>query len=243
MDALPGAATVRSSRPRFPFLLGYVSIAVTCFLSGCGTVKITLVADEKTNQGRPLQVVVCSVDEQAYRAESYSAVSRLVTAPDASVLRRLVLDPQPKLRRTFRIKPPSSRPVALYLLYTAPTGNWKMLLLPPLPYSVTVPLRRGGIAVEQVSERRFRAPDSVPPNPSVSSGGAGATPSVPSAPSLPGPPSLPAIPSPPPAPSIPSAPGLPGPPSVPSPPPIPTAPAPSAAPGCPCPPVSLAPQA
>lgn len=181
-------------------------------LGGCGSLRISLEADADTNQGRPLQIVVRSVEEQAYRGDSYSEVSRLVTAPDASVLRRLVLDPRPRLRRSFRIKPPPGRPVGLYVLYTSPSGTWKMLLLPPLPYSVKVPLRRAGIAVEQVQESRFRSPDSSAPSPAPA-----ATPSPnriapPSAPDLP---SLPNIPAPP---RIPTAPEPPVPPSLPSPP-------------------------
>jgi hypothetical protein len=175
-------------------------------LSGCGPLRITLLADERTNQGRPLQVVVRSVDEQTYRADSYSTITRLVMGPDGSVLRRLVIDPRPKLRRSFRVKPPLGRPVALYLLYTLPTGSWKMLLLPPLPYSVEVPLRRGGIAVEQVNEHRFRSPDSVPTGPPDQPAG---PPSVPVAPVAPVVPVAPVAPVAPDSPALPPVPPLP----------------------------------
>jgi hypothetical protein len=174
--------------------------------------------------------MVRSVDEQTYRADSYAAVSRLITAPNETVLRRLVLDPQPHLRRSLCVKPPPGRPVALYLLYTHPIGNWKMLLMPPLPYYVKVPLHRAGIAVDEVQERRFRSADSTPAA-APGSASPSAAPSAPSPPALPAAPSPPSMPAPPYAPTIPSAPAPPYAPAIPS---APTLPAAPQAPTCPC---------
>lgn len=208
---------------RFSFqraMITTLSVLSLCLLGACGSLRICLEADADTNQGRPLQIVIRSVEEQTYRGDSYSEVSRLVTAPDASVLRRLVLDPRPRLRRSFSIKPPPGRPVGLYVLYTSPSGTWKMLLLPPLPYSVRVPLRRAGIAVEQVRERRFRSPDSSAPAPASAPAPPAsriAPPSAPDIPNLPSIPSVPSIPTTPAPPRIPSAPEPPMPPSPPLP--------------------------
>lgn len=209
-----------------------LALAVLAVLGGggCNTVRVRLRAEADTNQGRPLQVLVRALDEQTYRTESYAAVSRLVIAPDDSVLRKLVIAPQPRYRRSLCVSVPAGRPLALYFLYTAPTGHWKMLLLPRLPWAVTVPLRRSGIAVEDVQESRFLRPaDAAPPTrpgapePAGGSSGPPSLPSLPTAPSPPSAPSLPSAPSPPPAPSLPD---LPTPPAPPAPPGLSQAPAP-----------------
>jgi hypothetical protein len=175
-------------------------------VTGCSSIRVTLLADANTNQGRPLQVLVRSIDEQSYRAESYSGVSRLVTAPNDSVLRKLVVDPRAGYRRSFCVRVQKGQPVALYFLYTSAIGHWKMMLSPPLPFAVRIPLRRSGIAVEDVQERRLSSPDSPPP-------------SMPALPTLPSAPSAPTLPS---APSAPTAPSLPSIPAPPAPPPLPT---------------------
>lgn len=175
---------------------------------GCSSVHITLRTDETTNQGRPLQVVVRSVDEATYRTESYAAIAKLVTTTSDSVLRKLVIDPGTENQRSFRVTPARGQAVALYLLYTEPTGNWRMLLPPPLPYSIMVPLGRRGITVEEVQEHRLRSPDATPVG--SNSSAAPNTPQPPTAPSIP---ALPSIPLPP---SVPPPPALPNPPSLPS---------------------------
>jgi hypothetical protein len=175
----------------------------------CGSVLITLKTEADTNRGRPLQVLVRTVDEQTYRGESYAAAARLIIAPDGSVLRTLVIDPRPRGSRTFCVKVSASQPLALYFLYTAPTAEWKMLLPPRLPWSLTVPLLRGGIAVEHVRERRLCCSNAAVPSPP-------SIPAPPSPPSIPAPPSPPSIPAPPGPPSVPGPPELPSPPQAPS---------------------------
>jgi hypothetical protein len=190
--------------------LGKIAIARCLFpllialcAAGCNSIRITLKASAATNQGRPLQVLVRSIDEQTYRAESYSEVSHLITAPDESVLRTLVLDPRPDYKRSFCVKAAPEKPVAIYFLYTSAIGHWKMLILPPLPFAVTVPLQRNGIAVEEVKERRLRSADSPPPS-------IPEAPKPPELPETPRAPERPEKPETPKAPELPEAPRLPG---------------------------------
>lgn len=132
-------------------------LAAALMLCSCSSWRfvVTLRADADTNQGRPLQVLVRSVAVETYRSESYTSLARLITAPDKSVLRLLTIAPQAKYRRRLFLTAPAEVPVALYFLYESQTGSWKMLLPPPLPWTVSVPLGRGGVLVESVKECRL----------------------------------------------------------------------------------------
>ena len=125
--------------------------------AGCATwgMQITLRGDAETNSGRPLTVLVRSLPLTQYRSESYSDVSQLSLQPDQSVVRALTLEPREHFTRRLRVRVPSKTPVAIYFLYTSQTGSWKMILQPPLPWSVRIPLGRRGVLVDDVTECRF----------------------------------------------------------------------------------------
>lgn len=136
----------------------FISLGIGLLLvqSGCvpGYVRVTLQADEQTNQGRPLRVLVRSVDEQAYRLETYASASQLVILPDATVLQSLTLEPRPGETRRFWVKSEKGKAMALYFFYTAPTASWKLWLRPALPWRITVPLGRTGVKENDVRECR-----------------------------------------------------------------------------------------
>ena len=123
--------------------------------SGCTTWRFSVMlrSTEDTNQGRPLQVLVRSVAAEWYREETYADLAKLVTTPDKTVLRSLILEPSDK--RRLWLSAPSDTPVALYFLFGSTTGSWKMLLPPPLPWSVQIPLGRTGVLVPAVKECRL----------------------------------------------------------------------------------------
>ncbi len=125
--------------------------------SGCATwrLQITLRGDAETNSGRPLVVLVRSLSLSQYRAESYATVSQLSLQPDTTVIRTFALDPREHFTRRIWLSVPSNTPLAIYFLYTSQTGSWKMILQPPLPWSVRIPLGRRGVAVDDVRECRF----------------------------------------------------------------------------------------
>lgn len=128
---------------------------LVCAQTGCTTWRffITLRSTEDTNQGRPLQVLVRSVRAESFRTETYGELAQLLIKPDPSVLRVVTVEPSQK--RRLWIGAPSNKPVALYFLFSATTGSWKMLLPPPLPWSVSVPLGRNGVLVPDVKECRI----------------------------------------------------------------------------------------
>ena len=125
-------------------------------LGGCypGYVKLTLLSDPSTNEGRPLRVLVRSVDEQQQRSESHASVSTLVVTPDATVLRSVIIDPQAGRYRSVWIKHDKEKPLGLYFLYTTPAASWKMLVAPLLPWRITIPLGRSGVRASEVRECR-----------------------------------------------------------------------------------------
>lgn len=124
---------------------------------GCATwrMQITLQGDGETNGGRPLQVLVRTLPLPEYRSEPYGALAQLSLQPDKSVVRTLTLDPQSRFSKRLYVRVPSDSSVAIYFLYTAQTGSWKMILQPPLPWSLRIPLGRHGVQVDQVLECRF----------------------------------------------------------------------------------------
>lgn len=125
--------------------------------TGCATwrLQITLHGDAEANSGRPLTVLVRSLPLPQYRSESYSDVAQLALQPDQTVVRALTIEPREHFKKRLWLNVPSKTPLAIYFLYTSQTGSWKMILQPPLPWSLRIPLGRRGVVVDDVSECRF----------------------------------------------------------------------------------------
>jgi hypothetical protein len=125
-------------------------------LSGCfpGYVRLTLLSDANTNEGRPLRVLVRSVSEEQQRTESHASVSALVVSPDATVLRSVIIDPGTNRTRILWIKHDKEKSLGLYFLYTTPAASWKMLVPPLLPWRMLIPLGRAGVRPGEVRECR-----------------------------------------------------------------------------------------
>lgn len=136
-----------------------IGFLILCLLSsgGClpGYIRIALNPDENSNGGRPLRVLVRTVDEQQFRGESYASVSALVIKPDATVQRSLIIEPSKKGSRVLWVKAKKSSPLGLYFFYASPTASWKVWLQPDLPWRITVPLGRIGVDAELVKECRI----------------------------------------------------------------------------------------
>lgn len=153
-----GAAAVSARAIGSPFALVCAGLALLC-QGGClpGYVRVILRTTDQSNQARALRVLVRSVDDQQFRAESYASVAALVIKPDTTVLNSLVLEPSKQGARAFWVKRSKDQPLGLYFLYTAPTASWKVWLQPQLPWRITVPLGRTGVDGEHVREcRTFR---------------------------------------------------------------------------------------
>lgn len=140
------------SRARAWLLLGAVALLGGCFP---GYLRVVLAGGADINQGRPLQVLIRTVDQAQYRAESHAEVSALVVRPDASVLKTLSIDPRPKYSRGLWIKISKEKPVAFYFLYTSPSATWKLWLPSALPWRIRIPLGSGGVNSNAVRECRL----------------------------------------------------------------------------------------
>jgi hypothetical protein len=97
-------------------------------LAGCAgnQVKLTIRSPEDLNENRPLYVLVRQVDPKTYVDETYQSVASKVMAPDDSVLGSAVLFPGSKAELEWQKT--KKGVVAVYVLFTTPTGEWKAVL-------------------------------------------------------------------------------------------------------------------
>jgi hypothetical protein len=114
--------------------------AAALLASGCASTSVSLSvkAPPGTNLGRPMYMLVREVDTKQYANEAYSEVAAKVGAPDHKVLQTAVIYPGTIQR--FQVKAPKDGAVAVSFLFTAPDGNWQVLLTPPMPSAVDVEL-------------------------------------------------------------------------------------------------------
>lgn len=119
---------------RWAASLGWLLAALLA--SGCGSPHLTVNVRSTagTNQGRPLYMVVRTVDSKKYLSETYSDVAAKVVAPDDSVIETAVVYPGGE--KSLRMKIPEETSVAVSFLFTAPDGAWQALLDAPVPRSV-----------------------------------------------------------------------------------------------------------
>ena len=151
------------------------ALAVALLLGGCAPshVSLSIKSPPGTNLGRPMYMLVRQVDPKVYANEAYSEVAAKVGAPDNTVLQTAVIYPGTIQR--FVVKAPNEGAVAVSFLFTAPDGNWQLLLSPPLPNAVDVELTVSRILSDSVPAA---LPDEMPEAPEA--------PKPPEAPKLPG---------------------------------------------------------
>lgn len=158
-------------------------------LGACGPSQINIAVRSPvgTNMGRPLYMLVRQVDPKQYANEAYSEVAARVGVPDTTVLQTAVIYPGTIQR--FQVKTPKEGSVALSFLFTAPDGNWQVLLSPPLASAVDVELATSrilrdtipqGPSLDEAPAAPEGAPEVKPPE----------APKAPEAPKLPGAPKL-----------------------------------------------------
>ena len=119
----------------------YALMGLAALLAGCGPgqVSLSIKSPPGTNMGRPLYMLVRQVDPKQYADEAYSEVASRVGTPDATVLQTAVIYPGTIQR--FHVKAPKEGgAMAVSFLFTAPDGNWQMLLSPQQTPSVDVEL-------------------------------------------------------------------------------------------------------
>ena len=119
---------------RYRAWLGLLTLTSGCFLLK-PSVRIDIQGNADINNGIPFHLLVRAVTTDQFRGESYAQVARLVAQADKSVLRsEVIYAPGSRpYQLTLKLPPPKEGSLGLYFLYTAPSGNWRMLVDPPLP--------------------------------------------------------------------------------------------------------------
>jgi hypothetical protein len=109
----------------------YRLTALSALLLGAcapSAINLNVKSPPGTNLGRPMYMLVRQVDPKQYANEAYSEVADKVGAPDTTVLQTAVIYPGTIQR--FQVKTPKEGALAVSFLFTAPDGNWQMLLGP-----------------------------------------------------------------------------------------------------------------
>jgi hypothetical protein len=161
-----------------------VSLAVLLLLaSGCGASKVNLsvTSPPGTNLGRPMYMLVRQVDPKQYANEAYFEVASKVGAPDNTVLHTAVIYPGTIQR--FQVKAPQDGSMAVSFLFTAPDGNWQVLLSPPLPPAVDIELTVSRILSDSIPPA---IPSEMPEVPEAPAAPDMKAPELPKAPKQPG---------------------------------------------------------
>jgi len=115
-------------------------VLLSALLAGCfpGYVRVSVETAADLNQKQPVYMLVRTLDRKAYLAESYGEVASKLVESDPSVLRKELLFPG--TNRSLYVKKPKGA-LALYFLFTAPGGTWRLFLDAPLPLQVKAELK------------------------------------------------------------------------------------------------------
>jgi hypothetical protein len=126
------------------------SLAALLLLSGCAPslVNLSVKAPPGTNLNRPMYMLVRKVDPKQYANEAYAEVASKVGSPDDTVLQTAVIYPGTIQR--FQVKAPTEGAIAVSFLFTAPDGNWQVLLPPQAPTAVDIQLALSSIYSDSV---------------------------------------------------------------------------------------------
>jgi hypothetical protein len=110
-------------------------------------IELAVHSTRKTNDGRPLHVVVRAVDRETYAADSYASIADLVSRKDASVLSTFVVFPGHEAEAALQVS--SKDPIAVYFLFTKPGRPWRKLIDAPLARRIELRLARASIEADQ----------------------------------------------------------------------------------------------
>lgn len=113
---------------------------MAALLSGCGskTPSLMVRAPKDVNGGKPVYMLVRSVEEANFTVDSYRSVAARVAAPDDSVVLTEVI--YPGTLSSFPLNVPAKGQIAVYFLFRSPTGDWKVLLDKTLPEAPSIKL-------------------------------------------------------------------------------------------------------
>ncbi len=125
--------------PRPPLPLWLCTLLLP-LLVGCipTYVRIAVEAAPDVNGKQPVYMLVRTLDRKVYLGESYGDVASKLIESDPSVLRKELLFPGTS--RSLYVKKPKGA-LALYFLFTAPGGTWRLFVDAPLPLQVKAELK------------------------------------------------------------------------------------------------------
>lgn len=114
--------------------------------------RIQVRSDNDTNAGRPLYMLVRSVDSRTLVSESYKDASDLVftTPRDATIQHLQAVLPGQDVNVT--LPTPEESDLALYFFFTRPGEKWRVPLPRPIPSDIVVELSSN--QVKRVMVRR-----------------------------------------------------------------------------------------
>lgn len=121
--------------------------------AGCASaVRIQVRSDDDTNAGRPLYLLVRSVDSRALVSESYTEAAALVFSMprESSIQHVQALIPGQDASITLPV--PEASDLALYFFFTRPGEKWRVPLPRPIPSDIVVELSSN--QVKRVMVRR-----------------------------------------------------------------------------------------
>lgn len=120
--------------------------AALTLATGCATtlhVRVDTSAD--TNQGRPIYMLIRSVDGQALVSEDYDEAAARVFALPADPTVKKVQAILPGQTVNLSMPRPEEGALALYFFFTNPGSKWRVPLEAPLPTEVIVELGENNI--------------------------------------------------------------------------------------------------
>lgn len=100
-----------------------------------------------TNSGRPVYVLVRTVNENEFLTDSYRRISGLVypNSGDPSVLKVLLV--WPNRAQNVEVEVPKEKSVGIYCIFTKPGDQWKLLLTEPMKPEYTAVLQDSTISI------------------------------------------------------------------------------------------------
>jgi hypothetical protein len=133
--ATPYAFCVKSAA----IILSLLTIIGSICLHGCGKgtvvreqVTFNIIPDTRINDERPVYLVIRKVNRTEFLVENYDGISEMVHAnpPSETVLALHMLLPGQK--EMIQVLKPEKIDIGVYVLFTNPGDNWKIILENPL---------------------------------------------------------------------------------------------------------------
>lgn len=131
MTAMPS----RRGRRHTAWLLLAPAVLAAC---GSSQIKLRVSPASDTNNRLPCYLLVRRVDPKAYVSDSYQSVAAMVMTPDDSVVASALVFPG--TAQVIALAPPQKGQLAVYVLFTYPSGDWKTLLPTSAPGHLEIKL-------------------------------------------------------------------------------------------------------